>query len=156
MGQWHGGSEFSWAVSYDGNGQARRLLAKTAQQWNQDAVLLLKRTDGAKHDAIWEMTFDHVPLAVRTALAEPMGKYLGGWTWFKRGGQTVLRSASVPAWGSTNKAHASARVRIAEVFRRVGLPPRSVVHISGYKAEVLQRERNADGSGTTYADVLGR
>lgn len=137
LGQWGDGDEFSWAVSYDGNGEARRLMAATGKKWNQDGVLLIKRSKGPS-DSMWEMEFTHVPLKVRRALAPALSKHLSGWTWFKREGKTVLRSVSVPAWGGKNNRHQAARVRLENVFRRAGLAVSSKA-IPGYRTEVLER-----------------
>jgi hypothetical protein len=153
LGQWQGGEELSWSVSYDGNGAARKLIAATGEQWNQDAVLLFHKTDGPG-DGIFELDFAHVPLAVRRRIDASLGKRLGGWAWFKRGGRTVFRAASVPAWGMKNSLHGLAMTAVRHVLERVGYVPLASRSIRGYKTEVIQRERNADGSGTTYADVL--
>lgn len=152
LGQWDGGEEFSWAVSYDGNGQARRLLAKVAREWNQDAILLIKKTEGARHDAMFEIEFDAVPSPVRRALAPAMGKMLGGWTWFKRAGKTVLRSIAVPQWGGDNRRQGLAVRYLRNLFARNGFRPTNTFMLRGYKAEVLQRA-TSDG-GSSYDDVI--
>lgn len=137
LGQWGDGDEFSWAVSYDGNGAAKKLMAKVGKTWNQDGVLLIQKT-GGPGDSMWEMTFDHVPLKTRRALAPALSKHLTGWTWFKRDGKTVLRSVSVPAWGGKNNRHQASRERLEQVFKKAGLAVTSKA-ISGYTTQVMER-----------------
>lgn len=82
------------------------------------------------------------------ALIEPYG---GGWSYFKRGGRTVLRVASVPAWGGVNRRHGLALYQVAREFKRQGFAPVAVKHLKGYTAHVMSR----DGlTGVSYADVL--
>ena len=47
VGAWQGGRESSWIVAYQGNGEARRLLARVGAQFNQDAVLLMHGCRGS-------------------------------------------------------------------------------------------------------------
>jgi hypothetical protein len=154
LGQWNGGSEFSWAVSYDGNGAARRRLAKVGKDWNQDSVLMVTKSGSTKHDLIWELEFPHVPVSVRnSASADMEAAGLGGWTWFKRNGHTVLRAMSVPAWGGNNLKQLHAQSVIRRVMaRQYGLHAITHRRIRGYRAEVFERESRP--GVLSYQDVL--
>lgn len=153
LGQWAGGSEFSWAVSYIGNGEARKMLARLGKNWNQDAILILRRPKaGETPDAASELSFDRpIGLPARTALAEYMGSLgLGGWTWYKRNGRTTLRIVSVPQWGGTPEAHATALSTLMGKLKAQGLTHRE--RRLKVKTEVYSRE-GGDGQ-QTYDDVL--
>lgn len=154
LGQWAGGSEFSFAVSYVGNGEARRALAQLAQKSNQDAVLILRAPHaGEKHDAATEIVFDKpVGLAARTALADYMGSLgLGGWTWYKRNGKTTLRVVSVPEWGGDNASHRTAMATLATKLRGQGLGIRE--RQLRVKTEVYSRSGDV---GQSYSEVILR
>jgi hypothetical protein len=152
LGQWDGGREFSWAVSYNGNGQAKRMIAKLARRWNQDSVIFATRTDSARDNAIFELEFAQVPPGARRRLEKTMAKYLDGWTWHKRlDGRTALRAMSVPDWGGTNRKQALARVVLRRRFQQEGFPPLKVVKLGGYRVSVLYN----DGKGSpTYDEFL--
>jgi|OpeIllAssembly_1097287.scaffolds.fasta_scaffold00231_7 hypothetical protein len=152
LGQWDGGSEFSFAVSYIGNGQARRMLAELGRAWNQDAVLLLRAPKkGETPDAAFEFIFERaVEMDERRGLAGVMGKMgFGGWTWYKRNGKTVLRLVSVPQWGGDNEKHRRASMRLGGVLSRAGHGYR--VRELKIKAEVMERS-----GANSYDAVLGR
>lgn len=152
LGQWGDGDEFSWSVSYDGNGEATRLMAAVGKRWNQDGVLLIKRAKpGEPQDSMWEMEFPAVDLKTRRALAPVMSKHLSGWTWFKRGGKTVLRSVAVPSWGGQSRPHILARPVVAAAFAKAGLTPKASRRIYGYRTETMGR----DGANS-YDVVLGQ
>lgn len=153
LGQWADGAEFSWAVSYVGNGEARRALAKVAKTWNQDAVLILRHSKpGEAPDAATELSFDRpVGMAARTALAGYMGSLgLGGWTWYKRNGRTTLRIVSVPQWGGTKEAHTAALSTLAGKLRSQGYGIRE--RQLRVKTEVYGREPGDEIP--SYDDVL--
>jgi copper chaperone CopZ len=151
LGQWGDGDEFSWAVSYDGNGQAKRLMAAVAKRWNQDGVLFIKKAKpGEKQDSMWEVEFPAVPLATRRALAPVMAQRLSGWSWMKRGGKTVLRSVAVPDWGGDNQAHRLARKVVIRAFADAGVKASGSRRVLGYRTETMAR----DGKNS-YDNVLG-
>lgn len=152
LGQWDGGAEFSFAVSYIGNGQARKLLAEVGKAWNQDAVLVLRTPKrGETADPAFEFLFDRaVEMDERRDLAPLMAKMgFGGWTWYKRNGKTVLRLACVPQWGGEAQKHRMASMKLGSVFSRAGHAFR--VRELKVKAEVMERE-----GANSYDAVLGR
>lgn len=148
-GAWQGGSEPSWVVSYVGNGEARRLLAKTASQYDQDAVLLMGRCVGPKTacDPVVDLRFDNT---LSVGQIEKINTVLGtagfsGWTWGKVGGKPVLRMVSVPAWGGNTAQHVKATNKLAASLQQRGYTNKT--RIKWVKTEVLDREN--------YATVLG-
>lgn len=154
LGQWDGGSEFSWAVSYVGNGEARKALARVGKKWGQDAVLILRRPKaGETPDAATELSFDQpIGLETRGALASYMGTLgIGGWTWYKRNGRTTLRIASVPQWGGSNEAHKTALSTLTGKLRSQGHGIRE--RQLKVKVEIYAPE-SGDGVAS-YDDVLG-
>lgn len=141
IGQWDGGWEPSWVVSYYGNGAARRLLAQTAKAYDQDAVLVLKPCRGRDCDPVVDLTTTaKVSKRAMDALAPVLtAAGLGGWTWFRRDGVTHLRMASVPAWGGETQAHLNATRRVRRLLRAAGI--RTKMRVRTVKAEAIGRER---------------
>lgn len=137
VGAWEGGAEGSWVVSYRGNGAATRLIAQTAKAFTQDAVLMMKGCRGRKCDPAVEMRFDRaVTPTQRLAVQQTLVAHgLGGWTWFKSGGKTVLRMVAVPAWGGSRRKHLIATRKISAVLSRKGFGHRTAV--KGVTATVL-------------------
>jgi len=127
VGAWQGGSEPTWVVSYKGNGEATKLLAQTAKDYNQDAVLVLKGDGGEGGKSVAsEFVFDRgVDSAERDAVhAVLAAEGIGGWTWFKRSGHTVLRAVAVPQWGGDPTVHHAASQTISETLARHGFTHR--------------------------------
>lgn len=150
VGAWQGGREATWVVSYHGNGAATKLLAKTGKQYDQDAVLVLKGGAGGKGASpLVEYRFK-TPVSssqmdgVGSILA---GHGLGGWTWFKSGGQTVLRAVAVPQWGGNSKAHLEAAKEVSVVLKAQGLAHTASAH----RVSVSVMERSGQHS---YDGVL--
>jgi len=141
LGAWQGGSEPTWVVSYKGNGEATKLLARTAKEYNQDAVLILKGSDGAGASIADELVFDHgVDGQTRETVHEALAKEgLGGWTWFKRGGKVVLRAVAVPQWGGDPGAHRDSVKRISQSLDHIGLTHQ--VNEKAVSVTVLERDK---------------
>lgn len=140
VGGWDGGSEPSWVVSYRGNGEAKRLVLKTAKQFDQDGVLMLYPCRGANCDPAVDLRFD-TPLGKSTrAIIESVlvGEGLGGWTWMKSKGHAVLRMVSVPAWGGDAQKHLASTRRVMRHLRKAGLGVKS--RIRAVRAEGIGRD----------------
>lgn len=122
LGAWQTGAEATWIVAYQGNGAARRLLAVAGKGFNQDAVLLMHGCKGADCDPAVEFTFDTpVGKGAMQDLNNLLGaEGLGGWTWGKRAGKTVLRMVSVPAWGGQRDLHLSITSRLSKILSTTG------------------------------------
>jgi len=143
-GIFFGVSEPTWVVAYNGNGQARKLLAETGQKFNQDAVLIMQPGDS---DVAAELTFDkEVGHNRRDHIQKLLAKEnIAGGTWFKNErGQHVLRMASVQAWGGDKTEHTAAVARLSARLRGIGITATTALH--PIQTEVLEREH--------YADVL--
>ena len=100
LGAWGGGGEATWVTSYDGNGEALKLVRDMARQYNQDGVLMIQPGQG--NTPVHEMTFER-PLRQRQMdqIGDAMAQRgLGGWSWFKSGGKTMLRAAFVQEWAT--------------------------------------------------------
>lgn len=143
-------SEATWVVSYQGNGAAQRLLAETGQRYNQDAILLLHGVaDPAVGSPSVELAFDH-PISVtqRQAISQLLTAHgIGGATWFKSGGHTVLRAVAVPQWGGDNAAHLAAMREISDALVTNGLTHQTRVdHVA---VDIMER-----AGEHSYASVL--
>lgn len=146
IGQWAGGSEPSWVVTYDGNGEARALLAKWGKSTNQDAVLVMR---AGGQSPVVELEFEKpMSASARDGIAQLLDNHgIGGWTWYKRNGKTVLRAVAVPEWGGDPYKH---RVAMDAVSR--GLHLFGVDHkVTDRNVEVEVMERSGQHS---YDNVL--
>lgn len=150
VGGWEGGSESMWQIYYKGNGAARKLVAQTAKTFNQDAVLVLKKCGGKDCQPAVELSFQG---AVSPAIRETVHKVLvkngiGGWTWMKRNGKTLLRMVSVPQWGGEAAKHQAATAAVSKKLREDGLENHRTVH----KVAVSVMEREGVNS---YDTIIG-
>lgn len=144
IGAWGGGSEPSWIVSYVGNGAARKLLAKTAVRYDQDAVLLMGRCKGKRGcDPAVDLRFEkRVTEGQMTGINSLLGSAgFGGWTWGKVGGKTVLRVVSVPVWGGKADRHLKTMAQVAGELSAHGHP--HSYRVRWVKTEVLDRDNYA-------------
>ena len=105
------GSEPSWAVSYSGNGEARRLAAEFGSEkygYNQDAVLMIYESDQEESNGVsvvleFEGAVSSNQRDLISNLAGESG--MGGWTWSKQDAKTQLTMTSVDSWGTKVNAH---------------------------------------------------
>lgn len=150
VGGWDGGSEAMWQIYYKGNGEAAKLIARTAKQFNQDAVLILKKCKGDGCQPAVELSFDKgVSPRVRDRVHALLVTHgIGGWTWMKRDGKTLLRMVSVPQWGGEAEAHQKATTEVSQALRADGLPNHR--RVRKVRVEVLQREGDY-----SYDHVIG-
>ena len=126
-GIFFGVAETTWVTSYHGNGEARKLLAKTAERYNQDSVLVMKAGDS---DAAVELTFDQKISGARRDHIMEMMKDRGivGGTWYNHNGRTVLRMASVKDWGGDKAQHVSATENLTTYLSARGTRASMAVH----------------------------
>jgi hypothetical protein len=126
LGSYAGGREASYLIEYEGDGEARRLMADFGEENDQDSVLLLRPAEG-KGDA----PLTDISLGTRvgrddqerlnTVLAEAGLAY---WTWYRqRGAGTALRVACVPEYGGTPDAHNSQMEAVMESLAEAGFRP---------------------------------
>lgn len=143
-GIFFGFPEATWVVKYEGNGEAYKLLAATGKKYNQDAVLIMRPGDT---DSLVELTFDGTMSYGRRdhILAEVTKQGLSGGTWFRNNtGQTVLRMASVKAWGGDKETHLKATKTLSERLAGIGITNKMLDQ--GISTEVIDRDH--------YDDVL--
>jgi hypothetical protein len=140
VGGWDGGSESMWQVYYRGNGEARKLVARTAKAFNQDSVLILKKCGGQDCQPAVELSFEGgVDTTTREYIHGILVKNgITGWTWMKRDGKTLLRMVSVPQWGGVAEKHQKDTVTISQKLRSAGLENHRRVH--KVRVEVMERE----------------
>lgn len=141
IGGWEGGEEPTWVVEYEGNGQALRLLAETAKEFNQDAVLIMKApADGGGQPVIDWHFGDAISEAERDGIQDVLVEAgIGGWTWYRdRSGQSVLRAVAVPQWGGSAGKHLAAADLVSELFAQAGLTYRRNDGTVGI--EIMERE----------------
>ena len=148
LGAWKGGSEPAWSVSYKGDGEARKLAAEYGQRYNQDAVLIsAPATRGSRNGVTMKLSFDR---GVGRQQREQIGEVaaangMGGWTWQKDRGQTVLKLTSVQQWGGDAKAHTKSTAVVSRALSKLGHT--HSVSSQNVKTEVLD--------GSNYNAVLG-
>lgn len=123
IGAFEGGSEPTWVVSYRGNGEATKLLAKTGARYQQQAVLVFRGAGRSDGSPMVDFTFDNgVKMETRKQIHSMLiAAGWGGWSWFKRGGKTVLRAACVPQWGGKPLAHMAIAKWVSEDLTKMGL-----------------------------------
>ena len=157
VGAWLGGHEPTWVVSYKGNGEANRLLAQTGKDKNQDAVLVMRpATNPETASPIKEFVFKspvgtRFMQAMEGTLAKTAG--FGGWSWFKDGGQSVLRCAFVPQWPTD-------KIKSKEDFEAAAKQVSRIMAMDGHEhavrslgAQVDVMERTGDNG---YDKVIGK
>lgn len=145
VGGWEGGSESMWQIYYRGNGEARKLVAMTAKKFNQDAVLILNGCKaGQDCQPSSELSFEKgLNAKTREAIHKIMvANGVGGWTWMKREGKTILRMVCVPQWGAEAITHQRATATISNILRKRGLQNRRRVH----KVAVSVMEKEGENS----------
>jgi hypothetical protein len=100
----------------------------------------------------------HFDKPVNSPLMDDIGQLLGseglgGWTWGKRAGKTVLRMVSVPAWGGRRDLHLSVTARLSTILAGVGLTHRR--RVKSVRTEVIERGDYAHELGTKSKPTRG-
>jgi hypothetical protein len=156
VGGWEGGSESMWLVYYRGNGEARKLIARTAKQFNQDAVLMLNKCHkGVDCQPAVELSFTQaVSGAMRDSVHQMLTQHgIGGWTWMKRDGHTVLRMVCVPQWGGEAKKHQQATAEVSKRLSQQGLKNHRRVH--PVAVSIMEREGEQSYDRAIEARIVG-
>jgi hypothetical protein len=122
-GGWEGGSEPTWVVSYEGNGEALKLLAETGKQYEQNAILVYESCEGEGCSPAVDWLFkEPISLAQKSTIEELLVENgIGGWTWYQKGGAPVLRAVAVPQWGGERDAHLLAADKIGDSLNAAGI-----------------------------------
>jgi hypothetical protein len=162
QGAWDGAWEPSWAVGIDAGDSwdasaALRTLATYGKRFNQDAILLMHRCVDDCNSEYAELAFEGpIGRPARDAIGKVLvAEGMGGWTWFKRGGKTMLRMAHVPPWSDRTP------VQHAEAVRAVHANLASAGYTAGVsrfrvRVEVMEREARAERTPSvrSYDEVL--
>lgn len=109
VGGWDHGTEPTWIVEYEGNGQALAEMASTAKAFNQDGVLIMhaagtEEVSGlGSLEPVVDWTFDeHLTPSERRdieGLLDDAAEGNAGWTWLRGPqGERILRFVNVPDW----------------------------------------------------------
>ncbi len=134
------GREPTWVVSYSGNGLARDLIARTALEKEQDAIILI--TEG-NTEPVSEFTFaDPVTPPERDTIESLMDSVgLSGWTWFKIPGQGgTVQAANISQWGGDPDAHKAATKQLRQMFDAIEMPHTLVEYMAN--VEIMEKEGN--------------
>jgi hypothetical protein len=127
-GAWKGGSEETWVVRFNGNGEAKRLIAETGARYGQDAVLIMEPPTPENTHPITELSFDrNLTGAERDGINQRMADLgFGGWTWgvARTERMPLLRVASVPDFGSDDAQHPGLMQALGTELSALGLNPR--------------------------------
>jgi hypothetical protein len=100
----YGGVEPTWVVSYKGNGKARAMIAQTAKDNDQDAVLMLTAATGSEASPMTHFTIeDKVTPQLKKDIVDFLSSKEMGMTWFKRSGKVSFFIASVPQFGNEDR-----------------------------------------------------
>lgn len=122
QGVYQGASEPTWVIAYRGNGEARRLVARTAKAYGQESALILKPCKGQNCQPSVELSF-HRPLSQlgQRDVHDAMVKQgISGGTWVRNRGLPRLRMVSVPQWGGERLAHLNSTRALSQALAAAG------------------------------------
>lgn len=146
-------TEPSWVVSFNGNGDALRLIAQTGKDYDQQAVLITRPAGSAEGTAspVVEFEFDTpLTLAKQKAMIAAMAIHgITGAAWSKRNGKTVMRAVAVPQWGQDAAAHLKAAREVSDELTARGVGHRT--GIDRVMVDVLEQS-----GASSYDAVLTR
>lgn len=138
LGGWEGGREPTWVVSYEGNGAALKLLAETAKEYEQEAVLLT-REGGNSIQTDFTFTDPVTPEERSTVEQLLVDMGIGGWTWYRTpGGGSTLRAVAVPQWGGNPREHVTMAKKLRQMFEAVDMPHE--YSESAVDVDIMERE----------------
>ncbi len=122
LGGWQGGRESTWVVSYEGNGDAMRLIARTAKLHEQEGVLF---TRPGGDEPVSSFAFsDRVTPNERDEVENLLSEVgIGGWQWFRLpNGNPTLRIVNVPQYGGDAESHRQAMKKLTQMFDAIEMP----------------------------------
>lgn len=141
-GGWEGGGEATWVTSFDGDGEAKRIIIETAKQYDQDAVLLMYRAEEGAEGVTPKTSFrfggilsDQEITRIEQELVE---RKIGGWTWYNGKQGSTLMMACVAQWGCESDTHQGA---MADLLADVDLAGYGITSQTGWlRNEVFERD----------------
>lgn len=122
LGGWQGGRESTWVVSYEGNGDAMRLIARTAKLHEQEGVLF---TRPGGDEPVSSFAFsDRVTPNERDEVENLLSEAgIGGWQWFRLpSGNPTLRIVNVPQYGGDAESHRQSMKKLTQMFDAIEMP----------------------------------
>lgn len=122
LGGWQGGRESTWVVSYEGNGDAMRLIARTAKLHEQEGVLF---TRPGGDEPVSSFAFsDRVTPNERDEVENLLSEVgVGGWQWFRLpSGNPTLRIVNVPQYGGDAESHRQSMKKLTQMFDAIEMP----------------------------------
>lgn len=121
VGGWEGERESTWVVSYEGNGKAMRLIARTAKMHGQDAVIFAR--EGGEEPISSFAFSDRVTPNERDEVENLLVEAKVGWTWLRLpGGKPTLMIMNVPQYGGEAEAHRKTMSKLAHMFDAIEMP----------------------------------
>jgi hypothetical protein len=137
LGGWEGTRESAWIVSYEGNGNAMRLIARTAKEKEQEAVIFAR--EGGDEPISTFAFSDRVTPDERGNVEDLLVEAGVGWSWLRLpGGQPTLMIMNVPQYGGVAEEHRTAMSKLANMFDVIEMPHEfnEVVR----KVDILEKE----------------
>lgn len=121
IGGWEGTRESSWIVSYEGNGDAMRLIARTAKEKEQEAVIFAR--EGGDEPISTFAFSDRVTPDERGKVEDLLVEAEVGWSWLRLpGGKPTLMIMNVPQYGGVAEEHRTAMSKLANMFDVIEMP----------------------------------
>lgn len=121
IGGWEGEREMAWVVSYEGNGKATRLIARTAKMHGQDAVIFAR--EGGEEPVSSFAFSDRVTPNERDEVENLLVEAKVGWTWLRLpGGKPTLMIMNVPQYGGKAEVHRKTMSKLAHMFDAIEMP----------------------------------
>jgi hypothetical protein len=147
LGAYKGNTEPSWSVYYEGNGAARKLMARMGKKYGQESVFIFKAGgDQPLHDVVFDRPVGGRFIKAMNRLLGQTG--FGGWTWFKLGGKSVLRMGFVPEWPTE-------RIKSPSDFRRLADRVSSLLEKHGRTHQMQKRAVSVEVlDKTNYGTVV--
>ena len=138
LGGWQGGRESTWVVQYEGNGDAMRLIARTAKLHEQEGVLFTR--EGGDEPVSSFAFSDRVTPGERDEVENLLNETgVGGWQWFRLpNGKPTLRIVNVPQYGGDAETHRQSMKKLTQMFDAIEMPHEFNEEIK--KVNVLEME----------------
>ena len=141
-GGWDGGGEATWVTSYDGDGEAKRIILEAAREYDQDAVLFMYRAEEGEAGASPKTSFRFSTMLsdqeIELVEVELKDRKVGGWTWYNGTAGSRLMVANVPQWTDrSGDEHSSVMDGVLGDLQGAGFGVQS--QTSWLRAEVIER-----------------
>ena len=137
VGGWEGERESAWIVSYEGNGNAMRLIARTAKEKEQEAVIFAR--EGGEEPISTFAFSDRVTPDERDKVEGLLVEAGVGWSWLRLpGGQPTLMIMNVPQYGGEAETHRQSMKKLTQMFDAIEMPHEFKEEVR--KVDILEKE----------------